>query len=150
MGHQTRDIDYTRPTGGPISTEVVEAAGAAGVSDTDPARYMCIVDDSKDYTEESAKRTNPSRAVAQLMRITERYRWALVLMRIKEQAEKRLAANSKLSDDELNSRLKRECAQATRNYLCAKSCNDIDRKADARTLVFVQDFAPRLDVDPQG
>ena len=42
-------------------------------------------------------------------------------MHIKEQAEKRLAANSKLSDDELNSRLKRECAQATRNYLCAKS-----------------------------
>jgi hypothetical protein len=29
-----------------------------------------------------------------------------------EQAEKRLTANSKLSDDELNSKLKRECAQA--------------------------------------
>jgi hypothetical protein len=40
VGHQTRDIDYTRPTGGPISTEVLEAAGAAGVSDTDPARYI--------------------------------------------------------------------------------------------------------------
>jgi hypothetical protein len=49
----------------------------------------------------------------------------------------------------LNSKLKRECAHATRNYLCAKSCNDIDRKADARTLVFVQDFAPRLGVDPR-
>jgi len=92
VGHQTRDIDDTRPTGGPISTEVLEAAGAAGVSDTDPARYMCIVDDSKDYIEESAKRTNPSRAVAQLMRITERCRWALVLMRIKEQARERLKA----------------------------------------------------------
>jgi hypothetical protein len=40
---------------------------------------------------------------------------------IKEQAEKRLTANSKLSDGELNSKLKRECAHATRNYLCAKS-----------------------------
>ena len=49
----------------------------------------------------------------------------------------------------MKSKLKRECAHATRNYLCAKSCNDIDRKADARTLVFVQDFAPRLDVDPR-
>jgi hypothetical protein len=58
VGHQTRDIDYTRPTGGPISTEMLEAAG--GVSDADPARYMCIVDDSKDWTGESAKRTNPS------------------------------------------------------------------------------------------
>ena len=48
--HQTRDIDYTRPTGGPISTEVLEAAGAAGVSDTDPARHMCIDDDSEDYS----------------------------------------------------------------------------------------------------
>jgi len=123
VGHQTRDIDDTRPTGGPISTEVLEAAGAAGVSDTDPARHMCIVDDSEDYT--------PSRT-----------RWALVmlqtkdkaqerlragplrvarLMHIKEQAEKRLTANSKLSDGELNSKLKRECAHATRNYLCAKS-----------------------------
>ena len=29
---------------------MLEAAGAAGVSDTDPARHMCIVDDSEDYT----------------------------------------------------------------------------------------------------
>ena len=93
VGHQTRDIDDTRPTGGPISTEVLEAAGAAGVSDTDPARHMCIVDDSKDYTEESAKRTNPSWASAQLTRITERYRWALVLLRIKDQARERLRAS---------------------------------------------------------
>jgi hypothetical protein len=70
-------------------------------------------------------------------------------MHIKEQAEKRLTANSKLSDDELNSKLKRECAQATRNYLCGKCCNDVDRKAAARTLVWVQDVAPGLDVDPR-
>jgi hypothetical protein len=44
VDHQTRDTDYTRPTGAPTSAEVLEAAGAAGVSDTDPARYMCIVD----------------------------------------------------------------------------------------------------------
>jgi hypothetical protein len=40
VGHQTRDIDYTRPTGGPISTEMLEAAG--GVSDADSARYMYV------------------------------------------------------------------------------------------------------------
>jgi hypothetical protein len=40
VGHQTRDIDYTRLTGGPISTEVLEAAG--GVSDADSARYMYV------------------------------------------------------------------------------------------------------------
>jgi hypothetical protein len=39
---------------------------------------------NKDHTEGSAKRTNPSRAVAQLRRITERHLWALVLMRTKE------------------------------------------------------------------
>jgi hypothetical protein len=62
VGHQTRDIDYTRLNGGPISTEVLDAAGAAGVSDAD----ICIVDDSKDRTEDSAKRTNPSDAVTRL------------------------------------------------------------------------------------
>jgi hypothetical protein len=39
---------------------------------------MCIVEDSKDCTEESAKRTNPSRAVAQLMRITARAEGAVM------------------------------------------------------------------------
>jgi hypothetical protein len=131
VGHQTRDIDYTRLTGGPISTEVLEAAGVAGVSDADPARYMCIVDDSKDWTEESAKRTNPSRAVAQLMRITEqaerRLYWALELMHIKERAEKCLKAlnpspavvrlmhikeQAEKRLTQQTAKLKRECAQA--------------------------------------
>jgi hypothetical protein len=62
--------------------------------------------DSKDWTEESAKRTNPSPAAAQLVRITERVERRLRAFE-KEQAEKRLKANSKLSDDELNSKLKR-------------------------------------------
>jgi hypothetical protein len=84
---------------------VLEAAGVAGVSDADPARYMCVVDDSKDWTEESAKGTNPLSAVAQLItERAERRLWAFE----EEQAEKRLKANSKkLSDDELNSKLKR-------------------------------------------
>jgi hypothetical protein len=66
---------------------------------------MGIVDDSKDYTEESAKRTNPSWASAQPLGVAR-------LMHTKEQAEKRLTANSKPSDDELNSKLKRESGSA--------------------------------------
>jgi hypothetical protein len=59
---ETSTTPGNRLNGGPISTEVLEAAGAAGVSDAD----ICIVDDSKDRTEESAKRTNPSDAVTRL------------------------------------------------------------------------------------
>jgi hypothetical protein len=81
---------------------------------------MCIVYDSKDWTEESAKRlkaSNPSPAVARLMRIKEQAEKRL-MMHIEEQAEKRLKANIKLGDsklkrlresalNELNSKLKR-------------------------------------------
>jgi hypothetical protein len=41
---------------------------------------------------------------------------------------------------------RRECSQVALNYLCAKSCNDIDLKANARLLV---DFERRLDEDPR-
>jgi hypothetical protein len=192
VGHQTRDIDYTRLNGGPISTEVLEAAGAAGVSDAD----MCTVDDSKDWTEESAKRTNPSPAVARLMHIKEQVEKRLKACReyleklpegpdhAQQERQRRVEHVSRhLSDDELNSKVKRlrESAlnapavfkfdpsdQTTlevgryfsdtgittgpapmkdeRRPATIKSCNDIDRKANAHLL---RDFERRLVEDPR-
>jgi hypothetical protein len=41
---------------------------------------------------------------------------------------------------------RRECTQVALNYMCAKSCNDIDLKANAHLL---RDFERRLDEDPR-
>ena len=58
-------------------------------------------------------------------------------------AEQQSDAEAEWNSTTRDGKLTRLC-ESSLNYLCAKSRNDIDRKADARTLVFVQDFERRL------